>query len=456
MANNNNGAVLLKLTRFQVVFEVHSPTCTLQRSEVLGNFRIHPNHRAVYSGRAVVSNLISMGGVAVCEAMLDPEWVGEEPVPAGSEEELRVEFNRFLQRWQKNYRVLPEFKVVVADMQSLLADLRLWLDQLELGIRALPATERTAAEREVAQRLGSCTTPALVALFEKFEGAARLVQDDLRPAHVAFCRRQLHPLLLCSPFMHRIYTKPLGYAGDYEMVGMILRDPYEGGSLFARMLNGFILSQAPAIAHRNRVTFLTQRLQEETHRVARKGGRARIFNIGCGPAGEIQAFLEHDALSSHAQFTLLDANDETLKYAGEVLRDLARRNGRQASFQLVKKSVLQLLKRNGKPKGPAQSYDFIYCAGLFDYLNDRICKALMEVLFESLAPGGLLLATNVDAYNPIRNIMEYLFDWHLVYRTGNELAQLAPDGVDADSVKVTADVTSSNIFIDIRKPHAAT
>lgn len=34
--------------------------------------------------------------------------------------------------------------------------------------------------------------------------------------------------MLCSPFAYRAYHKPLGYAGDYEMVNMIARDPYEG------------------------------------------------------------------------------------------------------------------------------------------------------------------------------------------------------------------------------------
>jgi extracellular factor (EF) 3-hydroxypalmitic acid methyl ester biosynthesis protein len=45
-------------------------------------------------------------------------------------------------------------------------------------------------------------------------------------------------------------------------------------------------------------------------------------------------------------------------------------------------------------------YDFVYCAGLFDYLSDRICRRLLEVFYDLLAPGGLLVATNVDSSNP--------------------------------------------------------
>jgi extracellular factor (EF) 3-hydroxypalmitic acid methyl ester biosynthesis protein len=41
---------------------------------------------------------------------------------------LPEQFSGFLREWQKTYKVLPEFKVVVADMQSLFTDMRLWLD----------------------------------------------------------------------------------------------------------------------------------------------------------------------------------------------------------------------------------------------------------------------------------------------------------------------------------------
>jgi extracellular factor (EF) 3-hydroxypalmitic acid methyl ester biosynthesis protein len=114
--------------------------------------------------------------------------------------------------------------------------------------------------------------------------------------------------------------------------------------------------------------------------------------------------------------------------------------------------VQQLLKQASKAKSSEGEFDLIYCAGLFDYLNDRVCKGLMNLFYELLAPGGKLVATNVDSYNPIRNIMEYIFEWHLIHRSGREFATLAPDKAPADSVLVTAEGTSSNIFIEVRKP----
>src|ERR1035441_5571203 len=60
-------------------------------------------------------------------------------------------------------------------------------------------------------------------------------------------------------------------------------------------------------------------------------------------------------------------------------------------IQLVKKSVQQLLKQADRvvQYSSADQYDLIYCAGLFDYLSNKVCRKLMEVFYAMLAPGGL-------------------------------------------------------------------
>ena len=76
----------------------------------------------------------------------------------------------------------------------------------------------------------------------------------------------------------------------------------------------------------------------------------------------------------------------------------------------------------------------------------------MNLFYEMLAPGGLLIGTNVDAVNPIQGMLDYVLDWNLVYRNGRQLLTVAPQQADADSVKVAADVTSVNIYLEARKP----
>jgi extracellular factor (EF) 3-hydroxypalmitic acid methyl ester biosynthesis protein len=447
-------ASLLRLTRYLAVFEIYNPACVLQTSEVLNEFKILLKDRTVYSGKAIIRNLVNTGLVVVCEAALDDSWLDVDFAAGTQGIRLSEDLRNFIDEWQKFYKVLPEYKVIVADMQMFFMELRLWLDQVELGIRAAPSGDRLKLEQDVIDELGKPIVPAIDTLFEKFERVAEKLEADALPAHRNYMKRQLHALMLCSPFAYRTFSKPLGYAGDYEMVNMILRDPYEGSTLFAKIVNLWFIKQPPAEAHRNRIDYLQGKLISEAARVAAKGRVARIFNLGCGPAGEVQRFLADEPVCNQTHFTLLDLNDETIQHVRSVLERVKSKHNRTTPVQYLKKSVHHLLKESKRSIDyPVDSqYDFVYCAGLFDYLPDQVCQRLMTVLYNWLAPGGLLMATNVDACNPLRNGMEHLLDWYLVYRTGQTVWALKPDDAPADAVSVKSDITGVNLFIEIRKP----
>src|SRR6185436_17304727 len=285
LARNSQGievrAGVLRLTRYLAVFEVYNPYSILQLSEVLSDFKIVINDRIMYSGRAVVSNVVNTGIMLVCEATLDESWLDIDLFSSvTTPNRLRAEFAQFVQEWHKIERILPSFKAAVADLQTMLMDLRRWLEQVELGIRAEPRSDLSGVEKSVIGELEDPILPTVASWFAKFDEISDQVDDDFRPVHRAFARRLLHPLVLCSPFVYRTFHKPLGYAGDYEMVNMILREPYEGATLFAKIVNVCFLKNPPAEAHRNRIKYLAQRLSEETRRVHQLGRRTRIFNLG--------------------------------------------------------------------------------------------------------------------------------------------------------------------------------
>lgn len=453
----------LRMTRFAVAFELYGGEDEVRVSEALHCFQIMVRGRTIYAGRAVVRSLVETGPSLVCEVGLDETaWRDLEFDAAAAQAGwLEEKFQGFLSGWQKVYRIAPEFKAVLADTQSFLMELRLWLNQLELGMASMPALDRARKEREVIDGLTRPVVSAIDSFIERFEAAAGRLERELHPMHHVYLRRQLHPLLLCSPFAHRAYYKPLGYAGDYEVVNMMLRPPYEGNSLFAKLLNVWLIGQAPAQAHRNRVVYLKQKLVEEALRLAAQGRSLRVFNLGCGPAHEVKLFLGEESLSDQMDLTLVDFNEETLARLQGELEVVQRQQARRSQIQFVKKSVHQLLKESGRKNTGDKEllFDFIYCAGLYDYLSDQVCGRLNDYFYTKLAPGGLLLTTNVTEVlndsRPFRYSMEYMLDWMLIYRDGRQFAALKPEVAPPDSLRVITEQTGVNLFMEVRKPDHA-
>jgi extracellular factor (EF) 3-hydroxypalmitic acid methyl ester biosynthesis protein len=443
-------ATMLRLSRRQVVLELYDPHIVLQMSEVL-DLKISSGQQQIYSGRAIIRNLVNTGTTMVCEATLEEIWTDETFLPAeNSTKNLAQGFRGFMQKWQKQYKISPEYKILIADMETFLGDMRLWLEQVELEMAA--SENRLQLERKTIQELAPIVIETINMFFDKFETMVNQLPEDVRAVHQGYMRRQLHSLVLCSPFAYRTFQKPLGYAGDYEMVNMMMRET-EGNSLFAKLINLWFLKQPPAEAHRNRVDFLMQKLVEETVRVSPEKRPMQAFNLGCGPAWEIQKFLTEKEICNRAQFTLLDFNEETLAHTREILQEIKNKKGRSTPIQFVKRSVQQIVKEGGRAASNTPQYDLVYCAGLFDYLSDQVCLRLMNIFYEMVRPGGLLLATNVDVCNPMRNTMETLLDWHLIYRTSQQARKLIPDKAHIDDFSVTSDVTGVNIFIEVRKPN---
>jgi extracellular factor (EF) 3-hydroxypalmitic acid methyl ester biosynthesis protein len=88
---------------------------------------------------------------------------------------------------------------------------------------------------------------------------------------------------------------------------------------------------------------------------------------------------------------------------------------------------------------------------LFDYLADAVCRRLMDVAFNWLAPDGLLVATNVTPTNPCRHGMEHMLDWNLVHRGVPQMRTLKPSA-GPEEVEIRADPTGVNVWIEVRKP----
>ena len=189
--------------------------------------------------------------------------------------------------------------------------------------------------------------------------------------------------------------------------------------------------------------------------VAKQEGRkVRVLNVACGPAVEIQRFIESDPNADSLEFTLLDFSEPTLEYTRGCIDRAAQRGGRAVAVEYVHESVHQLLKRASKREDSLNSsvFDFVYCAGLFDYLTDKVCSRLLDYFVVRTRPGGSVMVTNVHSANPQKNVMEHLLEWHLIYRDEAGLKAVLPEPrVDT---RIFTDETGVNVFAEFRVPEA--
>lgn len=440
------GAVV-QFTHDSLVFEVYSPYPGLEAGETTGEMTLYRGGRPILFGAAVISGVLSTGVRSIVTATPLALW---KPVPElGRPGQLLAEAQSLLEDWTSRNTLLGEYQLAVTAIRSFLSELYEFTAPLDLAFGRPSAGRLPEPPEEMLEALFQAVQPRLKALFDRFEAASRLVPPERAAAHRAFTQHELHPLTLCAPFVHRTFTKPLGYPGDYEMVNMILNNRMQGPSTYAKLVNAYFLRIDIAQAHRNRIDELVDVLQREARRVAGRERPFRVLSLGCGPAEEVCRFIRREPLAGRCELTLLDYNDETLAYARKHVRAAAQQSGRNPLVQFVNSSVQQLARDAVRPGSDPGSYDVVYCAGLLDYLADRMSSRLMGLMCRWTAPGGLVVVTNVHPRHQSHAALDCLGEWRLNVRTEADLLALAPDELGA--VGVGAEPLGINVFLDVRK-----
>ena len=444
-------ATLLKLSKKSIVFEVYNPALIVQLSEVLEDLTLEWNENLVYKGKAVVSNLVNTGLMLVVSATL-VEQLKDFAEKSATPSELEEKTIDFINDWNRSHDLQPGYQVIVGELRAFLNELSRWVEQFDTAEMLVePGDEVTYLEAEYFQAMVKPLIKRLGELFMQFEREASLIKEEELTIHKVFAQNDLHPLMLRSPFFFRSFTKPLGYAGDYEMVNMMTRsEGREGPTSYAQIINSYFYNIGPTRAHRNRIDILYNYLCDVADQAKKNNVKVSILNIGCGPALEIQKFIRDYDRPDYCDFTLVDFNQETINYTSNRLKVVAKECDKEINVEFVLQSVYTLLQQVADSKNDQNdnSFDFVYCAGLFDYLSDRVCARLLKLFYQWAKDGAFVLSTNVCPNNPSRWVMEHIIDWYLIHRGEEEMSRIAPPrGIH----KLYLDETSYNVFLETKK-----
>lgn len=435
--------------------EIYTPHSIVQISEVLSELTIRSGNNHLYKGKAAVVSLINTGLMSVVTVALNDEW--QELATLGQDKQsVAAEALAFVENWRQRPTIRRDYQVVVTEMRSYFSEISRWIDQADT-VAGLPRDETGRVRADVFFELARPLLDKGREYLQWFEAEASLVNEVDLSVHRSFAQGAIHPLILRAPFVYRTFAKPLGYAGDYEMVNQILGDPRQGPTTYFQLVNFMFLQAGVAQAHRNRIDILCDRLDALAQRAAKEGRTMRVLNIGCGPAVEVQRFIRSNADYDKLEFVLVDFSSETLAYTRQHLLDAqAEAGGNPLRFTLQHESVNQLLKRTHRAAAVAEDeqFDYVYCAGLFDYLTDKVCTRLMAYFFSRSRPGARILVTNVHKDNPERNWMEHFLEWYLIYRNEADMRRVAPSALA--HVQTHCDLTGVNVFLEGEVPSRPT
>lgn len=426
---------IVNLERRALVLEVYNPHSIVQVSEVLTELTIRMGAARAYAGKAVVISLVNTGLTALVSLRLIDGWrelAVVKPAP-GAVGKAALDFVR---DWDERVKLRSDYQIAINETRAYLADMARWVEQADLS-DTLPKDPDGRLRADVFAELAAPFIARMGRCLDDIDGEAALVDDRHAVAHRAFAQSSLHPLVLRAPFVFRAFTKPQGYAGDYQTVNQLLDDPRQGPNTYFQIVNAAFLATPVAQAHRDRIDRLVAFLVDEAD-AAREAGRPyRILILGCGPAIEVQRFLQEYPEPHWLRFELVDFSATTLDWTRAQLAALNGALPRPAVISYVNDTVHRLLKRPLDEGASSGEFDSVVCSGLFDYLPDKVCARLLMYFASRLRRRGRVLVTNMHTRTPGRHAMEHILEWYLIHRDEAGMRRLLPS--EASVVQLAAD-----------------
>jgi extracellular factor (EF) 3-hydroxypalmitic acid methyl ester biosynthesis protein len=366
---------------------------------------------------------------------------------------LQNEFLDFVQSMAIEENLDPEFVNLTSHLHYILDGFQ---DRLVQDLETIRLEDESLQDA----LLETLRELAFNALFDElnryYDNFTRIISRFTDPKqhfiHREFFQKRLHSYLLKSKLFNRSITKPLGYAGDYEMMNIIYRNTFEGEDLFSQVLNKVDCEGTASRAVRNRRSYLCKKLINLVTNNA-SDSNLKIMSVACGPAHEFADMLngfEGKSFPFAIEFIAMDQDTLALEDAKTRIAPIVKDNP-LINVCFEQDNIKRLIVEKGNGRDLYAGVDIVYTAGLFDYLSDRASNRLIHKLYSFLKPGGLLVIGNFGLYNPQRFIMEFGAEWFLIHRGEYELKGLAGDLPGNPSITVEKEPEGVNLFLNIQK-----
>ncbi|MCA8998452.1 MAG: class I SAM-dependent methyltransferase [Planctomycetaceae bacterium] len=242
----------------------------------------------------------------------------------------------------------------------------------------------------------------------------------VREALMKYCFEKTAPELDTSNIHRRGRQKPLGYAGDFLSIDWTYQKLSDSPGR-GRLWDEFYHRQDAPLAVCARKDLFGDIIEDI---VATDTSRScRVLNVASGPGREIRdALVRHSSLKDMITVDCLDNSADALAYSKTLIGPVLSQS---VNFHCGNAILFR----------PQTPYDFVWCAGLFDYLQDRLAVSLLKRLWNAVDRGGRLVIGNFAETHRTRPYIEWCGNWFLIHRSKQEMQALADQaGIPANLV----------------------
>lgn len=278
---------------------------------------------------------------------------------------------------------------------------------------------------------------AITPIIRNFHEVRIALQDEasFQLAQALVQGHQIFPLLLEDPYTYHAFTKPRGFAGDASLIDLFYG--HRSGSE-AKTENGrFVFETLMRLPSCDSVRYRRGYYGAFIDRIAERS-QPKVLALACG---HLREALFSRAVTDNA-VRLIGIDSDPLAVAE------AQNSLRRESVEIRNASVIDFIRR----RAWGDTYDAIYSAGLFDYLDARIGRKVVTTAFEALRPGGIISVANFLPTIIEQGYMDIVMNWRLIYRTPEDMLELAAE-IPADIAKITtwSDPFNSVVYLTISK-----
>lgn len=342
-----------------------------------------------------------------------------------------------------------ELSTFILRLSSYLKTLSESCASYESNLENMSYETRLICEKEFLTEMSNHVTKDLITFNKELGNILDIDNVDENSFYHELFEEHIYPYFETSDIAYRAKTKPLGYAGDYEMMNQVYRSGFEGKTLLGKILHKYTVDEVSSLSVKFRRPFFKKHIKAAMD--ANPSGVTTILSLASGPGIEIQDLVEELSQTEldKLEFFLLDLDPRALEFAQVKIYEKLLKLNKKIKLNFVNVSVKEFLT---KKEIINKKFDLIYSGGLFDYLDNLTSSAVVTSLYKYLKPNASMIIGNFTHENPSKGFCHLVVKWHLIHKDEKDMIDwYKPLSIKPEHIKVHYDEQKINAFVHVTK-----